>query len=81
MDLVEFAALKPGDKIENNAFGVNKGEVVGATAGGVRVVWGPRHGRETVFFYSVNTTAWMHWSKPEACFRRQSVKPWTAAHD
>lgn len=61
MNLEEFAALKPGDKIEN---GTNNspGEVVEANASGVRLVWGPRSDRETRFFYSVQSTAWMQWN-------------------
>ncbi len=64
MNLQEFAALKVGDHVEN---GMNnsRGEVTETTDSGVRLVWGPRHGRETMFFYSVNSTAWMHWSKAE----------------
>lgn len=64
MNLTEFAALKVGDKIENHAQGgVGSGEIVACTSSGVRVVWGPRHDRETQFFYSVVGTAWMQWSK------------------
>jgi len=64
MTLQEFAALKVGDKIENHAIGgTGHGEIVETTPSGVRVVWGPRHDRETKFFYSVVGTAWMQWSK------------------
>jgi hypothetical protein len=64
MTLKEFAALKVGDKIENHAIGGNsQGEIVETTPSGVRLVWGPRHDRETKFFYSVVGTAWMPWSK------------------
>lgn len=61
MNMNEFAALKAGDKIANH-MNASTGEVVEATAAGVRVVWG---GAEPVtgnrFFYSVQSTAWMHW--------------------
>jgi hypothetical protein len=68
MNLQEFSALKEGDKIVNHAIGGGiyvrgHGEVVECTPSGVRVVWGPRHDRETKFFYSVVGTAWMPWSK------------------
>ena len=66
MNLKEFSALKVGDKIENLAIGGSSvGEVVTQEPNGVRVVWGPRHDRETRFFYSVVGTAWMQWSKVE----------------
>jgi hypothetical protein len=64
MNLQEFSALTPGDKIENHAAGgTGRGEIVECTSSGVRVVWGPRHDKETKFFYSVVGTAWMQWSK------------------
>lgn len=67
MDLKEFAALKVGDAITNPMGGGDvRGTVVEATDSGVRVVWGERQERETRFFYSVNTTAWMHWTKSPA---------------
>jgi len=64
MNLQEFAALKVGDKIENPADGgASVGEIVETLDRGVRVVWGPRHDRETQFFYSVVGTTWMQWNK------------------
>lgn len=69
MNIKEFAALKVGDKIENPSHGgASIGEITEATPSGVRLVWGPRHDRETKFFYSVISTAWMQWDKiePEA---------------
>ena len=64
MNIKEFAALKVGDKIENPAFASGRrGAVVECSSSGVRVVWGPRHDRETKFFYSVIGTSWMQWSK------------------
>lgn len=67
MNIQEFAALKEGDTVENVVFGggtASRGEVASVEPGGVRVVWGPRHPHETRFFYSVNSTAWMHWTQP-----------------
>lgn len=68
MNINEFAALKVGDKIEcpmNNVSG-SVGEVAEVTDTGIRVVWGSRHANETRFYYSVNSTAWMHWSQKDA---------------
>lgn len=62
MNLKEFAALKAGDKIENPMMPGSVAEVVETTDNGVRIRW---LGTETRFFYSVNSTAWMHWSKAE----------------
>lgn len=59
MNLQEFAALKPGDKVENH-FAHTRAEVVEATDSGVRVKWSET---SPSFFYSVQGTAWMHWSK------------------
>lgn len=67
MNLQEFSALKVGDKIENPSVGGGGvGEVVETTSSGVRVVWGERHDRETRFFYSVVSTAWMNWTRHDA---------------
>jgi hypothetical protein len=63
MNLQEFAALKKGDKI-NNGMASSQGEVTEVTAQGVRVRWGLHVGSIT-FMYSVNSTAWFHWSKVE----------------
>lgn len=61
MNTKEFAALKVGDKIVNpmgDLGGV--AEVVETTDKGVKIRWA----HSTVaFFYSVNSTAWMHWDK------------------
>lgn len=65
MNLQEFAALVTGDKVENVGTRSGVGEVVETTAKGVRVVWGPVSGNATRFFYPVNSTAWMQWSKVE----------------
>lgn len=65
MNIKEFAALKPGDKITIAMNDHASGEVVEVTDSGVRVVWGARHAHETRFFYSVQGTAWFHWSMNE----------------
>jgi hypothetical protein len=59
MNLQQFAALKPGDKIEN-VFSNSRGEVTEASNRGVSLRWSDS---SPPFFYSVNSTAWMHWSK------------------
>lgn len=59
MNLQQFAALKPGDKVEN-VFSNSVGEVTEATASGVKVRWG---GSGYEFAYTVSMTAWMHWDK------------------
>lgn len=65
MNLQQFAALKVGDKIEN-AFTGGVGTVTEVTEGGVRVRWGLVDGSSGVtYFFSVNSTAWMHWSKAD----------------
>lgn len=66
MNIQEFVALTVGDKVSNTVSGSTSiGEVTSVTPSGVRVVWGKRHATETPFFYSVQTTAWMHWTKTE----------------
>lgn len=60
MNIREFAALKVGDKIMNPMNHGNVAEVVETSDSGVRICW---QGSQTRFFYSVNSTAWMHWSK------------------
>lgn len=61
MNLKEFGALKVGDKI-SNPMNLSGGTVSGITDSGVRVRWGAS---TLEFFYSVNSTAWMHWSKED----------------
>lgn len=61
MNLQQFAALKPGDKI-SNPFGFSHGVVASVSDSGVRVRWEPA---TMDFFYSVNSTAWMHWTTDE----------------
>lgn len=67
MNLQEFAALKVGDKVAND-MSHSHGEVVEVLDGGVRVAW---HGADkpvspgnlVTWFYGVNSTTWMHWTK------------------
>jgi hypothetical protein len=65
MNVQEFAALAEGDEIVNELNG-SAGTITRTTPSGVHVVWGPRHEREMPFFYSVNGTAWFHWTKKAA---------------
>jgi preprotein translocase subunit YajC len=62
MDLKEFAALKPGDRIDNHMSG-GHGRIIEAAERGVHVAWGEE--TRVTFFYNVAGTAWMHWSKAE----------------
>jgi hypothetical protein len=65
MTFKEFAALKLGDKIDN-PMTQSQGEVVEVNDKGVRVRWGTgKPGKDVTFQYPVNSTAWMHWNKPE----------------
>jgi hypothetical protein len=64
MNLQEFAALKVGDTI-SNPMSNSAGTVSKVTAFGVDVVWGARHDKETPFFYSTVSTAWMSWAKDD----------------
>lgn len=61
MNLGEFAALKVGDEIENLMNPGSRGQVTERTERGVCVQWGVGMS----FLYSVNSTAWMHWSNAE----------------
>jgi len=62
MDLKEFAALKPGDRIDNHMSG-SHGQVMEAAPRGVHVAWGGNN--IVTFFYNVAGTAWTHWSLSE----------------
>ncbi len=63
MNVQEFSALKVGDEIENVMLS-SKGVVSEVTDRGVRIAW--EGGRSAVtYLYSVQSTAWMHWSKAE----------------
>lgn len=62
MNLKEFAALKVGDAIANPMSG-SVGTVTKIRHDGVDVVWGARHDAEKSFFYAVQSTAWMGWTK------------------
>lgn len=69
MNIVQFNALKPGDKIENAMSG-STGDVVEADSKGVTVRW--KHTSETpdgygtTRHYSRYSTIWFHWSLVEA---------------
>lgn len=63
MNLQEFAALKVGDQIEN-AYTSSRGTVSEVNDAGVRVRWGLAAAGTIDFHYPVNSTYWMHWSKP-----------------
>lgn len=68
MNLEEFAALEIGDKIDN-PMSQSSGTVTERTQDGVRVRWGEgTPGRNVLFTYTVNSTAWMHWTyAPRDC--------------
>lgn len=66
MDVREFAALKEGDVIENHMGGsFGAGTVTAVEKMGVRVRWGESSPNAPTFFYSVQGTAWFHWSRAE----------------
>lgn len=64
MNLKEFAALKKGDKIEN-PMSQSAGEVADVTPLGVKLRWNGGDPSAITFTYTVNSTAWFHWSKVE----------------
>lgn len=65
MHLKEFSELKEGDKVRND-MSQSTGTVTKAETMGVRVRWGDgRPGNDVTFFYHVNSTAWMHWSRAD----------------
>lgn len=64
MNIQEFAALKVGDQIENH-LSHSSGTITEVNARGVHVRWGLQAGNIVTFFYSVQSTAWFHWSKAE----------------
>lgn len=64
MDVREFAALKEGDVIEH-PMGGSTGTVTAVEKMGVRVRWGESSPNAPTFFYSVQGTAWFHWSRAE----------------
>lgn len=59
MTVQEFAALKTGDKI-SNMFSGSTGTIDSTADNGVYVKWSDN---SPPFFYAVNSTAWMHWTK------------------
>lgn len=66
MNLQQFAKLKEGDKIESCVgAGTTYGEVVEVDKAGVKIVWGQRSPHERHFHFSVQSTAWFHWTKLE----------------
>lgn len=62
MNLQQFAALKPGDKIEN-LLSSSKGEIASISDAGVHVAWAGNHVR--TFFFAAESNAWSHWTKIE----------------
>jgi hypothetical protein len=67
LNLAEFNALKPGDKIEIGMLQPTVGEVVEADKTGVRVKWDgtglhPAYAG-AVRHYSRYSTIWFHWRK------------------
>jgi hypothetical protein len=62
MNLQEFAALKAGDKISNPMNPGSSGTISKTSESGVHVKWGSS---TMEFYYSVNTTAWTHWTRDE----------------
>lgn len=64
MNVQEFAALKVGDRIECPMNNMSAGEITAVEKMGVRVRWGMvATANAPTFFYSVQGTAWFHWSK------------------
>ena len=63
MNVQEFAALRVDDVIRNEMSG-NNGVVVEVEPMGVRLRWGGAQSGPT-WFYSVQGTAWFHWTKIE----------------
>lgn len=63
MNIVQFNALKPGDRIENAMSG-STGEVVEADSKGVSVRWTEAgvSGSHPSRHYSRYSTIWFHWS-------------------
>lgn len=65
MNLQEFAKLKKGDRVVNDMTH-STGEIIEATAAGVRVRWGaapePGQPEGQAFHVPVNSTTWFHWS-------------------
>ena len=64
MNVQEFAKLKEGDKIVNYVSGRTNGTIVSVEKMGVCIRWNDDPASPS-FFYSVNGTAWFHWTKVE----------------
>lgn len=62
MNIQQFAALKPGDQIDNLLSG-SKGEIVLISDAGVHVAWAGNHAQ--TFFFAAQSNAWFHWTKIE----------------
>lgn len=76
MNIQEFAALKPGDVIENHASN-SRGTVTEAKPTGVHVRWGEKaDGSVITFFYSHQGIAWFQWSKVEAPTPVDAIQSW-----
>jgi hypothetical protein len=60
MNMQEFATLKVGDKIDNPMVPKSRGEVSSVTSAGVKIRWDTSM---LDWLYTVQSTAWMHWSK------------------
>lgn len=63
MNVQEFSKLKTGDKVFNGLTN-STGRVIKETAGGVYVAWGDSKDDQARYF-SVQGTAWFHWSAVE----------------
>jgi hypothetical protein len=62
MNVKEFASLKVGDKIRNDASN-SDGTVTERDEDGVYIAWGANAARP--FYFTAQSTAWFHWSKVE----------------
>ncbi len=58
MNIKQFAALKPGDKIIGMLG--QRGEVIKASDAGVVMTW---EGSDRPYEFSVQSRAWTHWSQ------------------
>lgn len=66
MNINEFSELKAGDRVRNDMTH-SDGTVTELLKDGVRVQWGAKDSTRSVvtFAYTVNSTAWYHWSTPD----------------
>ena len=63
MNITEFAALKEGDHVVNHMARDGVGRVSKVMPYGIKVQWLPS---TMEWEFTVNSTAWMHWSKQDA---------------